>query len=351
MYSVGEPQALTSSMLTPSFGPRETAPAVTRGTARPPVLLVLRATGLGGFLTAVPAYRALADAFPDHRRILAAPAPLRSIARLSGFFDDVLPVKPLVRLPDMRRPDMAVNLQDGTPESYQLVQAVQPRSLITFRRDDPPGPCWRRGEHDVERWCRLLERHGIRTNQFRLDVRRPRAVPHGVRGATVIHPGAAQPARCWPPDRWAAVARSERASGKRVILTGDARERPLAGQIARAAGIAPADVLAGQTTLRGLAAVVSVAGRVVCGDTGIAHLATAMGTPSVVLFGPTSPYEWGPPAHRPWHRVLWHGRTGDPKATTPDPGLLAIDVDEVLDAMAGLPFGAPPDHEGMRHSA
>jgi ADP-heptose:LPS heptosyltransferase len=248
----------------------------------------------------------------------------------------------------MWRPDTAVNLQDGTPASRQILQAVRPRSLITFRED---GPCWRRSEHEVARWCRLLERHGIRTNPFRLDLPRPRAVPPWVRVATVIHPGAAHPARCWPPDRWAAVARHERASGKRVILTGNARERQLAGQIARAADIPPADVLAGQTTLRELTALVSVAGRVACGDTGIAHLATAMGTPSVVLFGPTSPYEWGPPAHRPWHRVLWHGRTGDPEATTPDPGLLEIDVDEVLEAIAGLPSGAPPRYEGMRRSA
>ena len=41
-----------------------------------------------------------------------------------------------------------------------------------------------------------------------------------------------------------------------------------------------------------LTAVVAAAARVVCGDTGVAHLATALGTPSVVLFGPTSPARW-----------------------------------------------------------
>jgi hypothetical protein len=127
----------------------------------------------------VPAYRALADAFPDHKRILAAPSSLRSIARMSGFFDDLLPVKPFARLPEIRRPDTAVNLQGGVPESHQILQAARPRSLITFRQDESPGPCWRRAEHDVDRWCRLLERHGIRTNPFRLDLPRPRAVSPG----------------------------------------------------------------------------------------------------------------------------------------------------------------------------
>ena len=46
---------------------------------------------------------------------------------------------------------------------------------------------------------------------------------------------------------------------------------------------------------------------VVSGDTGIAHLATGYGTPSVLLFGPTPPAWWGPLVDLDRHRVLWHG--------------------------------------------
>jgi ADP-heptose:LPS heptosyltransferase len=93
----------------------------------------------------------------------------------------------------------------------------------------------------------------------------------------------------------------------------------------------------GPTTLVQLTAVVGAAGRVVCGDTGVAHLATAVGTPSVVLFGPTSPARWGPPPERSIHRVLWAGTEGSPHAEQPDPGLLRIGVDVVVDALAALP--------------
>ncbi|MDQ3822907.1 MAG: glycosyltransferase family 9 protein, partial [Actinomycetota bacterium] len=78
------------------------------------------------------------------------------------------------------------------------------------------------------------------------------------------------------------------------------------------------------------------AGRVVCGDTGVAHLATAFATPSVVLFGPTPPSLWGPPPGRTWHRALWAGGRGDPHADAPHPGLLEIRVDDVLAALAAL---------------
>jgi len=81
----------------------------------------------------------------------------------------------------------------------------------------------------------------------------------------------------------------------------------------------------------------------VCGDTGVAHLATALGTPSVVLFGPTSPARWGPPPDRAIHQVLWAGRTGDPHASRPDPGLLAIGENEVLQALTRLPADRTED--------
>jgi ADP-heptose:LPS heptosyltransferase len=65
----------------------------------------------------------------------------------------------------------------------------------------------------------------------------------------------------------------------------------------------------------------------------VAHLATALGTPSLVLFGPTDPAEWGPPPERARHQVLWAGRRGDPHGLRPDPGLLEIAPEDVLEAL------------------
>jgi ADP-heptose:LPS heptosyltransferase len=145
-----------------------------------------------------------------------------------------------------------------------------------------------------------------------------------------VHPGAASAARRWPAERWAAVARAEREAGHRVVVTGSSSERLLAEIVAGAAGL-PADaVLAGRTDLLELAAVVAGAGLVLCGDTGVAHLATAFGVPSVLLFGPTPPSEWGPPPDRDLHVVLHGGGRGNPHGDSPDPGLLAISVEDVL---------------------
>ena len=298
-------------------------------------LVVLRALGLGDLLTALPALRGLARAFPAHRRILAAPGALAPLALHSGAVDAVHDTQALVPLDlELWRADVAVNLHGKGPTSREILARTRPGRLISFGNG---GPAWRAEEHEVERWCRLLEESGIEAGAFDLDLEPPSTpVPPAVRGATIVHPGAASPSRCWPVERFAAVARTERAAGRKVIVTGGRHERLLGEFLAELAGLPRHAVLAGRTDLLGLAALVAAAGRVVCGDTGVAHLATALRTPSVILFGPVSPASWGPPADRPWHRALWAGHTGDPHGSRPDPGLLEIQVGDVLHALAEL---------------
>jgi ADP-heptose:LPS heptosyltransferase len=314
-----------------------------------PAVVVLRALGLGDLLTALPALRALADAFPRHPRLLAAPAVLAPLARASGAVDEVVPADGLDEPLDGRLhgAGLAVNLHGRGPESHELLLATEPRRLVAFTHPAVPasseGPRWRPDEHEVARWCRLLEESGIAADPTRLDLELPPGpVPHGARGATLVHPGAASPARRWPAERFAEVARSETAKGRRVIVTGGPAEVDLANDVAARAGLPGGAVHAGQGGVLTIGRLVAAADRVVCGDTGIAHLATALRTPSVVLFGPTSPALWGPPPDRPWHRPLWAGTSGDPHGQLPDPGLLSIDVDQVVEALATLPEAAPP---------
>jgi ADP-heptose:LPS heptosyltransferase len=303
---------------------------------RRPRVVVLRALGLGDLLTAVPALRGLAKAFPDHRRVLAAPAWQRPLASLIGAVDDLEPALPLASLPRaLHGAEIAVNLHGRGPRSTALLSATSPRRVLAFDVDG--GPAWREDEHDRARWCRLLDHHDIAADPDDLRLPVPDvAVAALARDATVIHPGAASAARRWPAVRWAAVARGEAHRGRRVLITGSAAERALATEVAERAGLEPSCVLAGRTDAVELVGLVGVAGRLVCGDTGVAHVASATATPSVVLFGPTPPALWGPPTQGP-HVAIWRGRRGDPHGDRLDAGLAAITVDEVLDAVGRLP--------------
>jgi ADP-heptose:LPS heptosyltransferase len=313
---------------------------VTPGDGRP-ALVALRALGLGDLLAAVPALRALRRGFPGHRITVATPAPVHPLVALTGAADEMLDAAPLAPLAGVDRPEVAVNLHGSGPESDRVLLALAPRRLIAFAcagAGVPDGPAWDDGEHEVARWCRLLRAHGIPADPGALDLPPPPLAPAlaGLAGATVIHPGASSGARRWPAERFAAVARAEAARGRRVVVTGSAGERALAEAVAAGADLSADAVRAGRTDVLGLAALVAHAGRVVCGDTGVAHLATAFRTPSVVVFGPISPALWGPPADRPEHVALWAGRPGDPHADRPAEGLLAIGVGDVLAALARL---------------
>jgi ADP-heptose:LPS heptosyltransferase len=305
-------------------------------------VVVLRALGLGDFLTGVPAYRALRRAFPSARITLAAPHVLAPLAELlADAIDEVVDTAPLAPLAaELRDADVAVNLHGAGPQSHRVLLDARPHRLIAFRHPDVPdsddGAPFDAREHEVVRWCRLLAHAGIPADPRELDLPVPAvAVPRRVHGATLLHPGAASESRRWPAERWIEVARAEGQAGRSVVITGGRDEVALARAIARAAGVPSAHVFAGRTTLRDLAALVAAAGRVVCGDTGVAHLATAFCRPSVVLFGPVAPSAWGPPP-RPYHRVLWAGKAGDPHAARVDPGLLAIPAERVIAALDGL---------------
>ena len=216
-------------------------------------MVVLRALGLGDLLTAIPALRALADAFPRHPRLLAAPAELAPLARASGTVDEVVPTDGLAEPLHQRLhgAGLAVNLHGRGPESHDLLLAAEPRRLVAFTHPAVPassqGPRWRPDEHEVARWCRLLEESGIAADPGRLDLELPPGpAPHGAAGATLVHPGAASPSRRWPPERFAEVARSELAAGRRVIVTGGPDEVDLANDVAARAGLPASAVHAGQ---------------------------------------------------------------------------------------------------------
>ncbi|GII86725.1 hypothetical protein Ssi03_47150 [Sphaerisporangium siamense] len=324
--------------------PREPAPErrvltgrrLPGGRAGAPVLLALRGLGFGDLLTAVPALRALRSAYPGHRLVLAAPAALSGLVSLISAVDAQLDVSGPGPVP-LERPDIAVNLHGSGPESIVALSRIRPGRLLSHAHPEFPGldgPMWDPKAHEVHRWCDLLAWYGVPADPA--DLLLPAtAVTPVTPGDVVVHPGAASRARCWPVERFAEVAAALAERGHRVVITGNAAERSLAFRVGTLAGLPVESVLAGRTDLRDLAGLVAGARLVICGDTGVAHLATACATPSVVLFGPVSPDQWGPPPD-PRHIALWTGRSGDPHGNRPDPGLLEIGTEVVLDAAANL---------------
>jgi ADP-heptose:LPS heptosyltransferase len=302
-----------------------------------PVVLALRALGLGDLLTAVPALRGIRRLSPTPEIVLAAPRRFSGLMATSRAVDHVLHAPDLVPLPALH-PAVAVDLHGWGLASQRILADTMPGRLVAFGGvpGGVAGPAYAREEHEVSRWCRLVtEGMGASADPRDLALPKPDVLP-SLADAIVIHPGAAYPARRWGGARYARVAAALADGGRRVVVTGSEPELALASEVVRLGGLPSDALLAGRLTVMELAALVAHAQLVVCGDTGVAHLASAYGTPSIVLFGPVSPARWGPPADGP-HRVIWHGDDhGDPWGKCIDPSLDRITVQEVLAEIGAL---------------
>jgi heptosyltransferase-3 len=146
------------------------------------------------------------------------------------------------------------------------------------------------GASDIARAAALMTQHGLEK-----------------RGFIQLHPGSRWMFKCWTAEAYAGLVDRHAAEGSWIAITGapDRRERELADAIlgALAAGTRSNVVdLVGQLSLRELAALTREARLFVGVDSAPMHIAAAVGTPVVALFGPSGEVEWGP-----WqvpHRVV-----------------------------------------------
>jgi heptosyltransferase-1 len=157
----------------------------------------------------------------------------------------------------------------------------------------------------------------------------------------VLSPAGGWRSKCWPPDRYGALCRRIRDTlGMRCVLNYGPGEENLVAEIKSASG--EGDPIAYNGSLEQLMALLRNATCIVGGDTGPLHLAVALGTPAVAIFGPTDPGRNGP--HRMGNRsertVPVDIVLRSPNAVTtykrgdqPDPSILEIDTDSVFDAV------------------
>jgi heptosyltransferase-1 len=147
----------------------------------------------------------------------------------------------------------------------------------------------------------------------------------------ILAPGANWPNKCWPAIRFAELADRLALEGITPVVVGGPKEKPLFDEIAKHMKTEPVN-LVGRTTLKELAYVIQRARAFVGGDTGPMHLAAAMGTKVVALFGPTDPKRNGPYGEE--HEVLTVEREcqgcWERRCSMNFDCLSAIDVDEVV---------------------
>ena len=292
-------------------------------------LLVMRYRFIGDTILTVPFLRNLRRAYP-RARIEMMVAPYSSdVLRGTPYVDEFLVYDPPTIHADSqgrhasllskirflaglrgRRYDKAYVLKrsfssaviaflSGIPERIGF--DTEGRGFLLTRRVP-----YRYDRHEVKNFLSVLEADGIAIADDHLEAwispeeetfasERMRNAP-GLRGRpiTALHPFTANPGRAWHEDNFVEVANLlQEAHGTGILILGGEREREIARRMAERIHPAP-ELAVGTTTLRQSMALLSRCDLLICNDSGIMHLAAAVGTPLIALFGPQSPVRFGP---------------------------------------------------------
>jgi ADP-heptose:LPS heptosyltransferase len=310
--------------------------------------------GLGDLLCAVPALRALRRAEPEAQvTFIGLPRGRWMHERFPSYIDRWEPCQTCPGLPESEpdpvaherflrtaraaRFDLAVQMHGDGRVSNPFTASLGAKSWGGLR---PPGSRpsaalldeLDEGRHEIERCGDALRAAGIdiadddTALEFPTD-EHDRAELQTLLGPdpsslAVVHPGASCSDRRWPAASFATVVDRLSTRADRVVLTGSADELGVTEAVAAEATVAPLSV-AGRTTVGSLAALLAAARIVVSNDTGVAHLAGAVGTPSVTVFARSDRRRWR--VRGGCHREV-HG----PHGGWPEPDAVVAAVDEVL---------------------
>jgi heptosyltransferase I len=285
-------------------------------------VLIVKLGALGDIVHAIPVAAALRRAQPFVRIDWLVSPKHRAILDLVPVLDrriEMADSRMFAVIRELRRNryDVALDLQ-GLIKSAFLARASGARRVIGFSarytreplsrlfytetHDPGGGGMYHVDEtHVVLTNLGLLEPLGLHPGdappEFPIDVVESDVARHVVESTggryAVVNVGAAWPNKRWPPSRFAALASSLRAvHGLPSVVIWGPGEEPLAREVA--AGSSGAAMLLPRTSIADMAAIARGASLFVTGDTGPAHIAGAVGTPIVGIYGPTRPSRNGP---------------------------------------------------------
>jgi ADP-heptose:LPS heptosyltransferase len=301
----------------------------------PRKVALLRASRIGDFICATPAFRALRNALPEAEITIITLPLLRDIALRLPYFDRYMPFPGYPGIAEQlfdarqtvqvfqamqaERFDLAVQMQGTGMNSNPFCLLLGARATAGFiRPGDPPGLLdaalpYPQSSHEIHTVLSLSTFLGapslgdaIEFPLRREDFQTAEALIQGVKLPLIgLHPAARDATRRWMLDRFAATGSElQRRHGGTVLILGEAEEQSAGEQIARRIA-GPCLNLIGKTSLVTLGALITHLSVFITNDTGPAHIAYALGAPTVTIFGGGSPLLNGPLQHGPF-RVLAH---------------------------------------------
>lgn len=287
--------------------------------SNPKNILVLRLSSFGDIVLSEPIVRALKLFFPSASLHFLTLNNFSELPALFSGVDSIVSVGKETWATDIEiikstRFDLAVDLHN-TLRTRAILRKIKPARVIRYRRERfkrllcvyMPVLWRRRLKHTVDLYAEPLEKIGIR-----VDDRIPRITPifkHGLKEGKIINgqriglcPGASSPHKRWSEEKFAELAKRLQDMGYKVLLIGSRNDREQIEKCQSIAGYGLEACIAdnlNQVTLALCTCKVAVGN-----DSGLMHLAAALGVKAVVIFGPSSPLlGFGPIA--PWSACIY----------------------------------------------
>ncbi|MFO8057588.1 MAG: glycosyltransferase family 9 protein [bacterium] len=265
--------------------------------------LVFHGGGLGDLVNTLPAFRALRERFSGASFTCAGNLSFLSLFRDAGIFDQVVSIDGSGLHALWSESGLSPSIEEHL-ESHQLVvtwmrsQALQENlarlglRVAAFAGPFPPPP----GSGPVSDYMKApLYELGIKSFPERPSLSLPPEVKRNSPSfpGLLVHPGSGSRHKNWPPEFFAGSAReiARRECIKIAVVAGPADRAPAAELIRLLGDDLEAEFRDLGTT--GLAGLLSSAGLVLGNDSGVLHLAGALGTRVAAIFGPTDPAIWG----------------------------------------------------------
>ena len=267
-------------------------------------IVVIRPGGLGDMVLLQPMLATLRRHFPAAAIDLVCERRNQDVAALAGYAGRILPydARPFHLVRELRRNHYDIAVDTEQFHYFSAIMSLLSGAPVRIGFKINPGRntiYTHLVNYDLEgyeagEFMRLLEPLGIHEQAVV-----PGCIPAGASdgsGAVVIHIGTASRYKRWGTAKFAELARklAPLFPGRTLILAGGREDAAEAEAIARQADLGDwIKVQAGRLSIRDTAALIASAGLFVGGDSGLAHLAVALGTPTVVMFGPSDHRKWG----------------------------------------------------------
>jgi heptosyltransferase-3 len=284
-------------------------------------ILIIKLRYIGDVLLATPTVRAIKAARPDVRVTMMVNRGTEEVLSGNQDLDEIVVLDKgslaaqsrLIAGLRSRRFDTVIDLTDGDRSAFlswvsgapvrigfndenrwrgkYYTQVVQPVPGVQHRIDrdlDALKPLnIQAGSKDLQLWLTPEEMNSADQLLDQLGVQRSQSM-------VILQPGARYWFKAWPPERFAELADLLTSQYScQVLIGGSNQDFDLAQQIRQMAKSSPI-VMAGRTTVKQFAAIAKKSALFVGSDSGAMHIASAVGTPVVALFGPSNPREWGP---------------------------------------------------------